>query len=191
MMPPRRRPFFSLLTGDPELRIPKLRTQMPMHPHRLFCGDRYCLPAISPPCALCLLNDSREHAQQKSEGTTYMTTEPSFADLGVGEPIIKVLAARGIDTPFPIQIATLPDTLAGRDALGRGKTGSGKTLAFCIPLVDRLARMRRPSGPTGLILAPTRELASQIAAVLEPLAAAYDLKVTTVFGGVPQNRQVA
>ncbi len=120
-----------------------------------------------------------------------MTTQPSFADLGVGEPMINVLAAHGIATPFPIQVATLPDTLAGRDALGRGKTGSGKTLAFCIPLVDRLARMRHPLGPRGLVLVPTRELASQIAAVLEPLAAAYQLKVTTIFGGVPQNRQVA
>jgi len=120
-----------------------------------------------------------------------MTTQRSFADLGVGEPMINVLAAQGIATPFPIQVATLPDTLAGRDALGRGKTGSGKTLAFCIPLVDRLARMRYPLGPNGLVLVPTRELASQIAAVLEPLAAAYNLKVTTIFGGVPQSRQVA
>jgi superfamily II DNA/RNA helicase len=120
-----------------------------------------------------------------------MTTQQSFADLGVGEPMIKALAARGIVTPFPIQVETLPDTLAGRDALGRAKTGSGKTLAFCIPLVDRLARMRRQLGPTGLVLAPTRELASQIAAALEPLAAAYKLNVTTIFGGVPQSRQVA
>jgi len=163
---------------------------MPVHPHRLFCGDRYCLPAISPTCALCLLNDSLGRAHLKSEGNTYMTTQPSFADLGVGEPIINVLAARGIATPFPIQTQTLPDTLAGRDVLGRGKTGSGKTLAFCIPLVERLARMRNPSGPRGLILAPTRELASQIAAVLEPLAAVHNLKVTTIFGGVPQGRQV-
>lgn len=120
-----------------------------------------------------------------------MTTQQSFADLGIGEPMINVLTAQGITTPFPIQVATLPDTLAGRDALGRGKTGSGKTLAFCIPLVDRLARIGRPSGPTGLVLAPTRELASQIAAALKPLAAAYGLKVTTIFGGVPQSRQVA
>lgn len=120
-----------------------------------------------------------------------MTTQQSFADLGVGEPMIDVLAAQGIATPFPIQVATLPDTLAGRDALGRGKTGSGKTIAFCIPLVDRLARIRHPLGPRGLVLVPTRELASQIAAVLEPLAAAYNLKVTTIFGGVPQSRQVA
>jgi superfamily II DNA/RNA helicase len=120
-----------------------------------------------------------------------MTINQCFADLGVGEPLIKVLAARGILSPFPIQVQTLPDTLAGRDVLGRGKTGSGKTLAFAIPLVTRLAARRRQSQPAGLILAPTRELASQIAASLEPLAAAYHLKVTTIFGGVPQNRQVA
>ncbi len=120
-----------------------------------------------------------------------VTTNQSFADLGVGEPLIKVLAARGILDPFPIQVKTLPDTLAGRDVLGRGKTGSGKTLAFGIPLVTRLAATRRKSRPTGLVLAPTRELASQIATALEPLATAYHLKVTTIFGGVPQNRQVA
>jgi superfamily II DNA/RNA helicase len=120
-----------------------------------------------------------------------MTINQCFADLGVAEPLIKVLAARGILSPFPIQVQALPDTLAGRDVLGRGKTGSGKTLAFSIPLVTRLAPMRRGSQPTGLVLAPTRELASQIAATLEPLAAAYQLKVTTIFGGVPQNRQVA
>jgi len=120
-----------------------------------------------------------------------MTINQCFADLGVGEPLIKVLTARGILSPFPIQVQTLPDTLAGRDVLGRGKTGSGKTLAFAIPLVTRLAARRRQSQPAGLVLAPTRELASQIAATLEPLAAAYHLKVTTIFGGVPQNRQVA
>ncbi len=120
-----------------------------------------------------------------------MTINQCFADLGVGEPLIKVLTARGIRSPFPIQVQTLPDTLAGRDVLGRGKTGSGKTLAFAIPLVTRLAARRRQSQPAGLVLAPTRELASQIAATLEPLAAACHLKVTTIFGGVPQNRQVA
>jgi len=110
----------------------------------------------------------------------------------VGEPLIKVLAARAITEPFPIQIQTLPDGLAGRDVLGRGKTGSGKTLAFSIPLVSRLAgHKRRPSLPSGLVLAPTRELATQISATLEPLAAAYNLRVTTIFGGVPQGRQVA
>ena len=109
----------------------------------------------------------------------------------MAEPLVTALAARGITSPFPIQIQTLPDTLAGRDVLGRGKTGSGKTLAFSIPLVSRLTgQRRRPSLPTGLVLAPTRELATQITAVLEPLAAANGLRVTTIFGGVPQGRQV-
>src|ERR1700742_583923 len=99
-----------------------------------------------------------------------VTTNKTFADLGVRRPIVSALAARGITDPFPIQVATLPDTLAGRDVLGRGKTGSGKTLAFSIPLVTRLSEGNRPTGPTGLVLAPTRELASQIAAALEPIA---------------------
>jgi superfamily II DNA/RNA helicase len=121
-----------------------------------------------------------------------VTTGKTFADLGVGEPLIEVLAARGITHPFPIQIETLPDTLAGRDVLGRGKTGSGKTLAFSIPMVSRLVgHSRRPCRPSGLVLAPTRELASQIAATLQPLAAVNDLRVTTIFGGVPQGRQAA
>ena len=120
-----------------------------------------------------------------------VTTDKTFADLGVPAPLISVLTARGITRPFPIQAETLPDTLAGRDVLGRGKTGSGKTLAFSIPLVSRLAdKKRRPSRPSGLVLAPTRELATQITATLEPLASSYDLRVTTIFGGVPQTRQV-
>jgi superfamily II DNA/RNA helicase len=105
--------------------------------------------------------------------------------------LINVLTERGITQPFPIQTETLPDTLAGRDVLGRGKTGSGKTLAFAIPLVTRLAGRRgRASRPSGLVLAPTRELATQISAALQPLAAACGLKVTTIFGGVAQSRQV-
>jgi superfamily II DNA/RNA helicase len=115
-------------------------------------------------------------------------TTQTFADLGVPEALVKALTARGIESPFPIQEKTLPDTLAGRDVLGRGKTGSGKTLAFSIPLAARLKSDKRP---TGLVLAPTRELASQIAAALQPLATAKNLKITTIFGGVPQNRQVA
>ncbi|TDH47966.1 DEAD/DEAH box helicase, partial [Mycobacterium eburneum] len=121
-----------------------------------------------------------------------MTTTSSFADLGVPGPLVRVLAERGITSPFPIQVATLPDSLAGRDVLGRGKTGSGKTLAFSLPLVTRLAdTTRRPSRPTGLVLAPTRELATQITATLEPLARSRGLTVTTIFGGVSETRQVA
>ena len=125
------------------------------------------------------------------ERQSNVTTDTSFTDLGVREPLWRVLENQGITSPFPIQIATLPDSLGGRDVLGRGKTGSGKTLAFALPLVSRLAdAKRRASHPSGLVLAPTRELATQITAVIEPLAAAYGLKVTTIFGGVPQNRQV-
>lgn len=121
-----------------------------------------------------------------------LTTDKTFADLGVSTHLISALAARGITQPFPIQVETLPDTLGGRDVLGRGKTGSGKTLAFSIPLISRLPRgSRRPARPSGLVLAPTRELATQITATLEPLAAACELKVTTIFGGVSQTRQVA
>jgi superfamily II DNA/RNA helicase len=115
----------------------------------------------------------------------------TFADLGVSAPLVQVLTAAGRTSPFPIQAATLPDTLAGRDVLGRGKTGSGKTLAFSIPLVSRLSgRTRQASRPAGLVLAPTRELATQITATLQPLAAVCNLRVATIFGGVPQARQV-
>jgi superfamily II DNA/RNA helicase len=120
-----------------------------------------------------------------------LLTERSFSELGVTDPLVTALAAQGVTKPFAIQAATLSDTLAGRDVLGRGKTGSGKTLAFSIPLVSGLAgRPRRAARPTGLVLAPTRELATQIAATIEPLADSVGLKVTTVFGGVSQSRQV-
>ena len=119
----------------------------------------------------------------------------TFTHLGVPANIVTALTRAGIDSPFPIQVDTLPDTLAGRDVLGRGRTGSGKTLAFCIPLVARLAGplaggSRRSSRPLGLVLAPTRELATQITNVLRPLAEAAHLRVTTIFGGVSQTRQV-
>ena len=123
-------------------------------------------------------------------------SEISFGALGVPTPLVNALEANGITSPFPIQVDTLPDTLGGRDVLGRGKTGSGKTLAFAIPMVARLGGklaggQRRAGRPLGLILAPTRELATQIATAMEPLGAAYGLKSTTIFGGVSQQRQVA
>ncbi|WP_233550986.1 DEAD/DEAH box helicase [Amnibacterium setariae] len=106
--------------------------------------------------------------------------------------LLPALDGLGIAEPFPIQTATLPDSLAGRDVLGRGRTGSGKTLAFALPLVARLQGGQRRSGrPRGLVLAPTRELATQIAATVQPIAAAAGMTVTTVFGGVSQNPQVA
>lgn len=115
----------------------------------------------------------------------------SFYDLGVPTPLADVLAADGKREAFAIQSATLPDSLAGRDILGRGRTGSGKTIAFALPLVAGLAsgRRSRPAHPRGLVLAPTRELATQIAATLTPLATAVGLRVTTIFGGVSQRPQ--
>ena len=119
----------------------------------------------------------------------------TFADLGVPTSLLDVLAADDITVPTPIQAATLPDSLRGRDVLGRGRTGSGKTYAFGLPLVARLAggtpRRPAPKRPRALVLAPTRELATQIAASVKPLADAVGLRTTTVFGGVGQNPQVA
>ncbi|MDT7627324.1 MAG: hypothetical protein QOF99_8225, partial [Pseudonocardiales bacterium] len=104
---------------------------------------------------------------------TEYDSEATFAELGVPNVLVKALAAQGITTPRPIQAATLPDSLAGRDVLGRGRTGSGKTYAFVLPLLARLSAggaSRRPSRPRALILAPTRELVTQIEAAIAPLA---------------------
>ena len=116
----------------------------------------------------------------------------SFLDLGVPADLAAVLTKDGKTEAFAIQRDTLPDSLAGRDLLGRGRTGSGKTIAFALPLVARLSassRSSRPGHPRGLVLAPTRELATQIAATIAPLAEAKGLRVTTVFGGVSQRPQ--
>ncbi len=120
-----------------------------------------------------------------------MTT---FAALGVPKALVNNLTAQGITEPFPIQVKTLPDTLAGRDVLGRGRTGSGKTLAFALPMVSRLAEQeaayrRKPGRPLALILAPTRELATQINNTVEPLAHELGLNTTVIYGGVSQQRQ--
>jgi superfamily II DNA/RNA helicase len=116
---------------------------------------------------------------------------PTFADLGVPAALCAELAAQGIELPFPIQAATLPDTLAGKDVLGRGRTGSGKTLAFSLPLVARLSGGRRtPKQARSLVLVPTRELANQVLAVVKPLAKAQGLTTAVVFGGVGQMPQV-
>jgi len=117
----------------------------------------------------------------------------SFTDLGVPASLTTALAENGITAPFPIQTATLPDSLAGRDVLGRGRTGSGKTYAFVLPVLARLAASgspRRPKSPRALILAPTRELASQIEASIAPLAKGLSLRTLTVFGGVGANPQI-
>jgi len=117
----------------------------------------------------------------------------AFAQLGVPAKLVTALTAQGIDEPFPIQAATLPDSLAGRDVLGRGRTGSGKTYAFVLPVLARLAASatpRRPGRPRALILAPTRELVSQIQASIAPLAKALSLRTLTVYGGVRPGPQI-
>jgi superfamily II DNA/RNA helicase len=130
----------------------------------------------------------RERRHTRPANTAHGAT---FASLGVPAPLAAVLTAAGIDAPFPIQAAVLPDGLAGADILGRGRTGSGKTLAFGIPLVARLTGGHTSAGrPRGLVLVPTRELASQVQDVLRPLARAAGLRVATIFGGTSQRPQV-
>ncbi|WP_375504075.1 DEAD/DEAH box helicase [uncultured Jatrophihabitans sp.] len=116
---------------------------------------------------------------------------PSFAELGLPKPLVDALTSRGLATPFPIQAATIPDVLAGRDLLGRAATGSGKTLAFGLPLIGRLAgSTSAPRRPRGLVLVPTRELAMQVTDALTPLASALGVSVRLVAGGLPITKQI-
>jgi superfamily II DNA/RNA helicase len=112
----------------------------------------------------------------------------TFHALGVPAPIVEQLDATGITTPFPIQDAVVPDAIAGHDVIGRAPTGSGKTLAFGIPLVARLAAAKRRR-PTGIVLAPTRELAEQITGELAPLTSALGHRAVSVYGGVGYGKQ--
>ncbi|MFI5981128.1 DEAD/DEAH box helicase [Streptomyces sp. NPDC051555] len=114
----------------------------------------------------------------------------AFADLDMPAALLKTLAAQGVTEPFPIQASTLPNSLAGRDLLGRGRTGSGKTLAFGLALLARTAgRRAQPKAPLALVLVPTRELAQQVTDALTPYATAVNLRITTVVGGMSINRQ--
>jgi ATP-dependent RNA helicase RhlE len=116
-----------------------------------------------------------------------------FSDLSLAEPIAKAVAAEGYETPTPIQLKAIPPALEGRDLVGIAQTGTGKTAAFALPILDRLARNRaplRPKTPRVLVLAPTRELASQIAASFFAYGRFIKVSVATVFGGVPINRQI-
>ncbi|WP_236720411.1 DEAD/DEAH box helicase, partial [Rathayibacter sp. VKM Ac-2630] len=120
----------------------------------------------------------------------------SFGDLGLGANIVRQLTSMGAAAPFPIQAATIPEVLRGKDVLGRGKTGSGKTIAFGAPVVERLMEnnggkdRKQGRAPRALILAPTRELAMQIDRTVQPIARSVGLFTTTIFGGVPQYKQV-
>ncbi|MEU1467759.1 DEAD/DEAH box helicase [Streptomyces sp. NPDC005761] len=114
----------------------------------------------------------------------------AFAELDMPAALLKTLAAQGVTDPFPIQGATLPNSLAGRDILGRGRTGSGKTLAFGLALLARTAgRRSEPKAPLALVLVPTRELAQQVSDALTPYATAVNLRMATVVGGMSISKQ--
>ncbi|HEY9374845.1 DEAD/DEAH box helicase, partial [Streptomyces sp.] len=114
----------------------------------------------------------------------------SFDALDMPPALVKTLAAQGVTEPFPIQGATLPNSLAGRDILGRGRTGSGKTLAFGLALLARTAgRRSEPKAPLAMVLVPTRELAQQVTDALAPYATAVNLRIATVVGGLSITRQ--
>ena len=154
----------------------------------LTCGH----PKSERDSLTALLREQHRAAPHRNDTRKTPGAGVTFGSLGVPAPLAAALAGGGITQPFPIQAAILPDALAGRDILGRGRTGSGKTLAFSIPLAAGLAGgCTMACRPRGLVLVPTRELASQVQAVLGPLARAMGLSVTAVFGGVPQRPQVA
>ena len=133
------------------------------------------------------------HASSTLVSPAPTNSQPSFADLGVPDALVERLALDGIITAFPIQAATLPDSLQGRDVLGRGRTGSGKTLAFSLALINSLLESPAPReqySPRALVLLPTRELAQQVADVIAPLAKAVRMRVASVYGGVGYGPQI-
>lgn len=117
----------------------------------------------------------------------------TFQQMDIPEKLVTELAKMGAATPFPIQAATIPAAMSGREVLGRGKTGSGKTIAFGVPMITKLAAQgnqpRNPGRPKALVLAPTRELADQIETALKPLAKSVGFFTTCIYGGVPQRKQ--
>jgi superfamily II DNA/RNA helicase len=137
--------------------------------------------------------DSIDTLQEQHVTTTQHTDTPpmagDFASLGLPPSLVSALTAGGITEPFPIQSATIPDALTGRDVLGRGQTGSGKTLAFGLPMIARLAD-GKTQHPRGLVLVPTRELAMQVTDVLTPLARTLGLGVVLVAGGMSYTPQI-
>ncbi|MFF1307855.1 DEAD/DEAH box helicase, partial [Streptomyces sp. NPDC058307] len=127
-----------------------------------------------------------------TEDVTEATTpEVTFESLGLPEGVVRKLAQNGVTTPFPIQAATIPDALAGKDILGRGRTGSGKTLSFGLPTLARLSGGRTEKHkPRAVILTPTRELAMQVADALQPYGDVLGLKMKVVCGGTSMSNQI-
>ncbi|MEY2767414.1 MAG: hypothetical protein RI912_1077, partial [Actinomycetota bacterium] len=117
-------------------------------------------------------------------------TPTGFASLGVPPQVDAGLAAAGFDAPFAIQTEAIPVALRGVDLCGRARTGSGKTLAFGVPMLARIDAAARVRAPRGLVLVPTRELALQVAEVLEPIGKACDRRVLPVYGGASRDDQI-
>ncbi|WP_053849146.1 DEAD/DEAH box helicase [Streptomyces sp. NRRL B-24085] len=138
------------------------------------------------------MNHPHQPDQPDHPGHHGPVSPASFADLALPAEVLRTLAEHGVREPFPIQAATLPDALAGRDVLGRGRTGSGKTLAFGLPLLVRTAgRRAEAKQPLALVLVPTRELAQQVTEALAPYAEALRLRMAAVVGGMSIGRQIA
>ena len=130
-------------------------------------------------------------ADSATDGGADAPATVTFGDLGLAEPIVRKLTQNGVVSPFPIQAATIPDALAGKDILGRGRTGSGKTLAFGLPLLTLLAGGHTErKRPRGVILTPTRELAMQVADALQPYGDVLGLKMKVVCGGTSMQNQI-
>jgi superfamily II DNA/RNA helicase len=138
-----------------------------------------------------VLEDGLLDTNAEAEAAAQEPTGVPFSALELPKPLLEVLTEAGVTTAFPIQAATIPDALAGRDVLGRGQTGSGKTLAFGLPTLTRLAGLRaRPHKPLALVLVPTRELAMQVEDSLRPYARSMRLRIRSVFGGAPMRKQI-
>ncbi|MFK4105041.1 DEAD/DEAH box helicase [Streptomyces sp. NPDC019531] len=137
---------------------------------------------------------SSDHAVMPENGENEIVEETptvTFADLGLPEGVVRKLAQNGVTTPFPIQAATIPDALVGKDILGRGRTGSGKTLSFGLPTLARLSGGRTEKHrPRAVILTPTRELAMQVADALQPYGDVLGLKMKVVCGGTSMGNQI-
>ncbi|MFI1384857.1 DEAD/DEAH box helicase [Embleya sp. NPDC020886] len=137
------------------------------------------------------LDEADEASDEVEAESAPEPTGPSFAEFGLHKDVVDALARRGVTHPFPIQAATLPDAMAGKDILGRGRTGSGKTLGFGLPMLTRLSgRKARARRPLALILTPTRELAMQVHDALEPYGRILDLRMKTVTGGMSMPKQI-
>ncbi|MGV9785487.1 DEAD/DEAH box helicase [Streptomyces sp. NPDC003435] len=153
-------------------------------------SDQFVVPE-SPEDEVALVDETNEVTAVVEADEATDTPQITFADLGLPEGIVRKLAQNGVTTPFPIQAATIPDALAGKDILGRGRTGSGKTLSFGLPTLASLAGGRtEKKRPRAVIMTPTRELAMQVADALQPYGDVLGLKMKVVCGGTSMGNQI-